>query len=216
MKQAKTHERKAERRNLKWGNWKSEYPLGRVSTKVSNILSLEPPSEASPACISTAIASTTCLSLATVVSQPCSSSANTPTTLLHFLLLFTLFPTTTAATAHAATATVTANPTTTLLPISLSPSSDHSRHPNTTPSYPPSKTTPFQHALSLTETTHIHTRKHQNDSVVCLFGVRCCSDNRNSLAGTSPELFSGKFYRWSGVDHVFEEKPKREKERASQ
>lgn len=93
------------------------YPLGRLSTKVRSILSLEPPSDANPACISTAMASTTCLSLPTVVSHPSSSSLKTPTTFLHFFLLLTLRPTTTAATAHAATATVTATPSTTL-PIS--------------------------------------------------------------------------------------------------
>lgn len=80
-------------------------------------MSLEPPSDAKPACISTAIASTTCLNLPTLVSQPSSSSFNTFATFRHFLLLFTLLPTTTAATAHATTATVAATPTTTL-PIS--------------------------------------------------------------------------------------------------
>lgn len=126
---------------------KSDYPLGRLSTYVRSILSLEPPSEAKPACISTAIASTTCLNLPTLVSQPSSNSFNTFATFFHFLLLFTLLATITAATAHAATATVAVTPTTTL-PIFT----DRSNYIRTTPfSHSPKishrkKTSPFYHA----------------------------------------------------------------------
>ena len=109
-----------------------DYPSGRLSTKVRSILSLEPPSEAKPACISTAMASTTCFSLPTEVSQSSSSSFKTLTTLLHFPLFCTLRPTTPAATIHATTATLTATPTTTL-PMSLH---DHSLRPKTPPQSP--------------------------------------------------------------------------------
>lgn len=79
--------------------------------KVRSILSLLPPSEANPACISTAMASTTCLNLSTDVEHTCSNSSNTRTTFLHFRLPLTLFPTITAAIPLVATATPTASPT---------------------------------------------------------------------------------------------------------
>ena len=130
--------------------------MGRLSTKVRSILSLEPPSEAKPACISTAMASTTCLSLPTGVSQASSSSLNTFTTFLHFLLLLTLRLTTTAATAHAATATLTATPTATL-PMSSPPPTRSTKpkkilHRTLSLHHSPpiiahhDKTSPFQHA----------------------------------------------------------------------
>jgi len=91
-----------------------DYPSGRLWTCVRSIFSFEPPSEANPACISTAIASTTCRSLSTELSHPSSTSLNTLTTRFHFPLLLILPPTTTAATAHATVANPTATPNTTL------------------------------------------------------------------------------------------------------
>lgn len=131
---------------------KDYYPFGRLSTNVRSILSLEPPSDANPACISTAMASTTCLNLPTLVSHPSSSSLTTFATFFHFLLLFTLRPTTTAATAHVATATVTATPTTTL---PISPDQPNYILPHSLPiAHHHHQTPPFQHARNQTLTNH--------------------------------------------------------------
>jgi len=117
---------------------------------VRSILSLEPPSDANPACISTAMASTTCLNLPTLVSHPSSSSLTTFATFFHFLRLFTLRPTTTAATAHVATATVTATPTTTL---PISPDQPNYILPHSPPiAHHHPQTPPFQHARNETPT----------------------------------------------------------------
>lgn len=87
------------------------YPFGRLSTCVSNILSLLPPSEARPACISTAMASTTCRNRPTGVAHPCSSSSNTSNTFRHLIHHPTRLPTMTAATKQATEAQPAANPT---------------------------------------------------------------------------------------------------------
>ena len=89
------------------------YPVGRLSTYVMSILSLLPPSDASPACISTVIASATCLSFPVGVAQFSSSSFTIVIALPRRRHFLTHHPTTTAATATAVAAPITAATTTT-------------------------------------------------------------------------------------------------------
>lgn len=96
------------------------YPSGRLSMKVSNIRSLLPPSEARPACISTAMASTTWRSLPTEVAHASSNSLTSATARPQRRLLLTLWATITAAIAHVATAQAAASPSP-APPISHSP-----------------------------------------------------------------------------------------------
>ncbi|RRT82577.1 hypothetical protein B296_00010016 [Ensete ventricosum] len=97
--------------------------------KVSNILSLLPPSDARPACISTAMASTTWRSLPTGVSHASSNSLTSVTACPQRHRLPTLWLTSAAAIAHVTTAHPTANPRPTF-PINPPPKPriDHSIH----------------------------------------------------------------------------------------
>lgn len=85
-------------------------PEGRLSTKVINILSLLPPSEARPACISTSMASATSLSFAIGVPHCFSNSLTMATARPHFPELLMWWRTTSAAAAQAAAAQTTATP----------------------------------------------------------------------------------------------------------
>lgn len=84
------------------------YRVGRFRTWVRSILSLEPPSDARPACISTAIASTSFRSRPMGVAQPSSRSSRTLIALLHRHRRLTLLPTITDAATHAVTANAAA------------------------------------------------------------------------------------------------------------
>lgn len=124
------------------------YPLGSASTKVSSILSLLPPSDARPACISTTMASTTWRSLAGGVAHPPRTPAAAPAR-RHRARADALRATSAAAIAQVTAAHPTATPSPTL-PISSStlPSPPppsrargRSRHPRP-PAAAPSQTHP--------------------------------------------------------------------------
>lgn len=93
---------------------KSTNPVGRLSTKLINMLSLLPPSDARPACISTSMASATCLSFASGVPLFSSNSFNIAMARLHLRELIMRWRTTSAAAAQTAAAQTTAAPTATL------------------------------------------------------------------------------------------------------
>lgn len=92
---------------------KSTNPVGRLSTKLINILSLLPPSDARPACISTSMASATCLSFTIGVPHLSSNSFSIAMARLHFRELIMRWRTTSAAVAQTAAAQTTAAPTAT-------------------------------------------------------------------------------------------------------
>lgn len=90
-----------------------QYPVGRLSTKLISILSLLPPSEARPACISTAMASATCLSFPIGVPHFSSNSFRMAIARAHLPEFFTRWRTTSAAAAQTAPAHTAAVPTAT-------------------------------------------------------------------------------------------------------
>ena len=122
IKEARGHERgKATAQQAAQGGGTEErrkkgppYPVGSASTKVSSILSLLPPSEARPACISTTMASTTCRRRAGGVAQPSSNSLSSATARRQRARADALRATSTAAIAHVAAAQPAATPSPTL------------------------------------------------------------------------------------------------------
>jgi hypothetical protein len=96
-----------------WGRederWRT-YPAGSASTKVSSILSLLPPSEARPACISTTMASTTWRRRGGGVAQPSSNSLSSATARRQRARADALRATSAAAIAHVAAAQPAATP----------------------------------------------------------------------------------------------------------
>lgn len=105
-----------------------KYPVGRLSTKLISILSLLPPSEARPACISTIMASATCLSLPMGVAHFSSNSLTIAIAVAHLAESRMRRRTTNAAAAQTVAAQMTAAPTATFpIATDYAPKSHHGK-----------------------------------------------------------------------------------------
>ncbi len=117
------------------------YPWGKRSTKVGNIFNLLPPSDTRPACISTAMASTTCRNRGNGVEHASWNSCSTLRAWRRCDCTRIREDTTTAAAAHAAAAHTMATPATTTaaaFPIPLL----HHKQTNKPSPNPPSPSPP--------------------------------------------------------------------------